>query len=175
MMQAVTGSLAAIAAEVGVRSPKTVAFWKEGTKKPEPAVRRRIYASFGIPPRAWSVPPGGALDEPDAEQPVTVDDAVVPGINGPTTLQEVCGLLVVLRRDRSSSGILPSERSKLVIQEAKVLQLKAQLEQKSELSEARYVAQHAAWLRARKLIVEALEPHPLAAQAVLEALQKAGI
>lgn len=173
MMLAVTGSLAAIAAEVGAKSPQTVAFWKDGTKKPEPAMRRTIYATFGIPPRAWTVPPGGALDEP-ADAALT-DNAVAPGLPAPTTLEEVKQLLNVLRRDRVASGILPSERARLVTQEARILQLKAQLEQKDELSEARYVAQHAAWLRARKLIVAALEPHPLAAQAVLDALQKAGV
>lgn len=173
MMLAVTGSLAAIAAEVGAKSPQTVAFWKDGTKKPEPAMRRTIYATFGIPPRAWTVPPGGTLDEPaDA---ALADNAVAPGLPAPTTLENVVALLTVIQRDRMANGILPSERVKLAAAEARILQLKAQLEQKEELSEARYVAQHAAWLRARKLIVTALEPHPIAAQAVLDALQKAGV
>lgn len=175
MMLAVTGSLAAIAHEVGARSPQTVAFWKDGTKKPEPAMRARIYSAFGIPVKAWSVPPGGALDDESPPDVATTDNAVAPGLAAPTTLQDVIALLNVIRRDRSVSGILPSERVKLAAAEARILQLKAQLEQKDELSEARYVAQHAAWLRARKLIVAALEPHPIAAQAVLDALQKAGV
>lgn len=166
MLLAVTGTLAAIAAEVGCRSVQTVADWKSGTKSPNPATRARIYTAFGIPARAWSIRPGGALDEPEPEQV----SSPVPGIAAPSTLDDCLALLAVIRRDRSQTGLMPSERVKLAAAEARILQLRAQLEQAAEFAESRYVSSHPSWLRLRRALVEALEPHPLAMQAVLNAI-----
>jgi transcriptional regulator with XRE-family HTH domain len=173
----VVGTLAAIAADLGVKSPQSVADWRTGAKVPAPETRQRIAAMYGIPERAWLVLPGHSLDDasaptgaptaPGAASPTTHKDAA------PSTLQDCLDLLAVIRKDRQQPGLLPTERVRLADAEAKILTLRARLEGSQELSEDRYVRQHPAFRRFCDLVIDALEPHPLAAKAVHEAIQRA--
>lgn len=168
MLLAVTGSLQAIASELGCRSPQTVANWKAGEKLPSESSRARMWTAFGIPPRAWTVlPGGGALTRfggVDAEP-------TVPATSRPaSTLEHTLELLDLSRRHRSQEGLVASEIAKYVDTEAKLIQLRARLETAAEFAEARYVLQHPSWIKLRRAILKALEPHPLAAKAVADAL-----
>lgn len=166
MLLAVTGSLKAIAAEIGCKSPAMVHNWRTGAKVPSVESRARMWTAFGIPARAWSVRPGGALEPPP---PLEVSQAT-SSVGAPTTLEDCLALLAVIRRDRNNDGLIPSDRVKLASAEAQILALRARLEQAAEFAEARYVAEHPSWLRLRRAIVKALEPHPIAAKAVIEAI-----
>lgn len=165
MFLAVTGSYAAIASEVGCKSPQTIGNWKAGVKTPNAEARARIEEAFGIPRQTWSLRPGGALDA----APLEVSQSIAP-IGNPSTLEDCLALLTVIRRDRSQTGLMPGERVKLADAEARILGLRSRLEQAAEFAEARYVLEHPAWLRLRRVIVAALEPHPIAAKAVAEAI-----
>lgn len=167
MLLCVTGSLEALAGEIGVKSRQSIADWKAGTKIPNPSARARIHAALGIPAHAWSVMPGTDLTgRPDLAAPV---DAA----SSPSTLDDCLALLAVIRRDRMQPGLVAGERVKLADAEARILALRARLEQAAELSETRYVRDHPAWQRLHVLLVEALEPHPAAAQAVADAIARA--
>jgi hypothetical protein len=78
----------------------------------------------------------------------------------------------VLRRDRNRADLLPSERVKLSDSEARILALRGRLEAAAELSERRYIAGHPAWVKVKRAILAALEPHPAAASAVADAIAR---
>jgi hypothetical protein len=164
MLLAVVGTLEMIAQEIGCKSPQMVQAWRTGAKIPAPAARARMETAFGIPARAWSVRPGGSLDPepPPAEAPTST----------PSTLEDCLALLTVIRRDRMQTGLLPSERVRLAGAEAQILNLRARLEQAAEFAEQRYVTQHPSWLKLKRAIVKALEPHPIAAKAVADVISK---
>lgn len=167
LFMAIPGSLATIAAELGQRSPQAVLNWRNGSR-PSEAARARIWNVYGIPPRAWSVRPGALEDEPPRSE-VRPSSAPKPH---PSALEDCLALLAVVREDRNQRGLLPSERVKLTSAEAQILTLRAKLEQSAEFAEARYVTEHPSWLKLRRAILVALEPHPLAAQAVIDAIER---
>lgn len=162
MLLHVSGSLAAIAKAIGVKSPQTVLHWRNGRSIPGPEVRAQMQVVLGIPIQAWTKRPA---DQEPPDEP-TVDD--LPK----TSLHECMELLTVIRKDRNQPHLLPGERSKLVDAEARILKLRADLEARAELSEDRYVREHPAWLRVRNELARVLAPFPEAARAVAEALER---
>jgi hypothetical protein len=141
-----------------------VSDWRSGAKVPGATARAKLFAGYGIPLRAWSVRPGGTLpDEPSA-------DEVAGNGHTPTTLEDCLAIAAILRRERNAEGLIPQERVKLATAESQILALRAKLEQANEYSEARYVTAHPSWRKLRAAIVAALEPHPIAAQAVIDAI-----
>lgn len=172
MLLCVTGSLNAIAAELGCKSPQSVLNWRTGVKMPSAAVRERMWTAFAIPVRAWSTRPGGALDDDETNAPSALEVAqVAAGAGSPSTLEDCMALLAVIRRDRMQQGLMPSERVKLADAEARILGLRARLEQAAEFAESRYVHEHPAWIRLKRAILAALEQHPAAAVAVANAIK----
>lgn len=161
MFLEVHGTLQSIGDQVGV-TPQTVSNWRTGHHAPPPRWRGPIYSAFGIPEIAWSRRPGGTLELPPGE--------LEPAGASLSTLEDCKALADTIRRDRLQEGLLPTERVKLADAEARILALKNKLEQSAELSEARYVLDHPAWVRLRKVILKALEPFPAAAKAVTEAI-----
>lgn len=156
----VTGSLAAIAARLNMRSPQSIADWRSGKKVPSLEARARIECEFGIEADLWSVRPG-------VEQ--TAEEREV----GVTALDDCIQLLKTIQRDAARDGLLASDRVRLVDAEARILNLRHRLETAAELSEDRYVRDHPAFRRFCDLVLEALEPHPVAAKAVHEAIARA--
>jgi hypothetical protein len=126
-----------------------------------------MQAVLGIPLEAWNRLP--------ATHEQQVANALIEPQPALGTLAECMELLAVIRRDRSAPNLLPGERSKLIDAEARILKLRSDLEQRAELSEDRYVRDHPAWLRARNEIARVLVPHPAAARAVVEALERIGL
>lgn len=162
MLLHVSGSLAAIAKAIGVKSSQTVLHWRNGRSIPGPAVRAQMQLALGIPIQAWTCRPA---DQEPHEAP-SIEE--LPK----TSLHECLELLSVIRRDRNQPNLLPGERSKLVDAEARILKLRSDLEMRAELSEDRYVREHPAWLRVRNEIARTLAPFPEAARAVAEALER---
>jgi transcriptional regulator with XRE-family HTH domain len=168
MLLAVTGSLTAIAKDLGCRSPSAIHHYREGKRTPTPEMRARMYTAYGIPVEAWSVRPGG-LSEPEAA--LEVAQSAAPA-GAPSTLEDCLALLAVIRGERQQRGLLASERVKLATAETQILSLRSRLEQAAEFAEARYVLEHPAWIRLRRVIVQALEPYPDAAKAVRDAIAR---
>jgi transcriptional regulator with XRE-family HTH domain len=164
----VTGSLAAIAKAISVKSPQSIADWRNGTKTPSPDYRAAIEGAFGIPARAWSLRAGTAADAPPGDA-----EPADPSAPPPSTLEDCLALLATIRRDRQQAGLMASERVKLADAEARILALRARLESATELSEDRYVRDHPSWRRLEDAIIAALEPHPAAAKAVRDAIESA--
>lgn len=180
MFLCVTGSLEAIGAEIN-RPRQSVADWRSGRKTPSPDARARIEQAFNVPARAWALLPGAPLALSNsapgsgmqlaAPPPAELEPIATASV--PSTLDECLEILAVIRRDRMRHEIMPSERAKLIDAEARVLTLRARLEQAAELSEARYVLDHPAWKRLQRVILQALESHPVASRAVVEAITAA--
>lgn len=169
MFLAVQGSTRAIAKEVGCNH-QSIQNWLTGAKSPSQGWRKKLWKLYGVPERAWTIRPGGALDAPPAAElatePTPSDDTA-----SPSTLDHCLELLREARHDRKQSGLLASERARIANTEAALLKLRSQLEGAAELSEARYVAQHPAWHQLRRTILRALEPYPLAVKAIAEAIK----
>lgn len=164
MLLHVSGSLLAIAKAIGVKSPQTVLYWRNGRSIPSPEVRAQMQVALGIPIQAWTSRPAGDR----AESPELSPSDDLPQ----TSLEECLELLQVIRRDRHQPNLLPGERTKLVDAEARILKLRADLEMRAELSEDRYVREHPGWLRVRNEISRVLLAYPEAARAVAEALER---
>lgn len=165
MLLHVSGSLAAIAKAIGVKSPQTVLHWRNGRSIPSPELRAQMQVVLGIPIQAWTKRPGGQEAEADAASDV---EESPPG----TSLEECLELLNTIRKDRHQPNLLPGERSKLIDAEARILKLRSDLEQRAELSEDRYVREHPAWLRIRNELSRVLVQYPEAARAVADALER---
>jgi transcriptional regulator with XRE-family HTH domain len=170
MFTLVEGTVAAIGRELGVRSFNSICDWRSGRKMPSVEARAKIQSAFGIPALAWSVKPGAVL--PDGTTDASTAPEPLATTSSPSTLADCLALLAVLRRDRVQVGLAPSDRVRLSDAEARVLALRARLEQAQELAEDRYVYEHPAWRRLKRAIVDALEPHPAAALAVRDAIAR---
>ena len=88
-----------------------------------------------------------------------------------TTSEALEGLLREVREDIARGGLLPSEVARLRDSESRLLAQRAKLERERELLEDRIVRDHPAWKRLQRTILKALEPHPVAAKAVLAAIE----
>ena len=161
MLLHVSGSLAAIAKTIDVKSPQTVLRWRNGSATPRMEERARMQVVFGIPIQAW-------MKRPEGDKPDTVDDDSLP----PNSMTHAEELLHVTRRERSVPHLLTSEKAKLIAVEAGLLKMRADLEARAELSEDRYVREHPAWMRIRNELARVLAPFPEAARAVAEALER---
>lgn len=164
MLLEIEGTLAEIGDQIGV-SPQTIMHWRAGDRPVPPKWRGPVYSAFGIPEIAWVRRPGGSLEPPELADEGELESSTEAG-----TLAEMKAIARTLKRDRLQDGLLPAERSKLAAEETRVLKQIAKLEAAAELSEARYVTDHPAWVRLKKAIVKALEPHPAAAKAVIDAI-----
>lgn len=163
----VPGTVTEIAAQLGMMDTGLVHMWCEGTTVPGPHKRTRLNVVYGIPPRSWRELPRHG---PPPAQPTP---APAPAPND--TLAHCVELLTMLRNERTAPGTLARDRMKLAAAESKVLMMRHQLEQRAELLEDRYVREHPAFKRHVALIVAALRDHPVAAKAVLHALQTGGM
>lgn len=165
MLLHVSGSLLAIAKAIGVKSPQTVLYWRNGRSIPSPALRAQIQVALGIPIQAWTSRPAGQGS--DSQEELSPSDDLPQ-----SSLAECLELLQAIRRDRHQPNLLPGERTKLIDAEARILKLRADLEMRAELSEDRYVREHPAFLRARNEIARVLVAYPEAARAVADALER---
>ena len=175
MLLHVTGSLKAIAAAIGCKSPQSVHEWRTGRKSPGTEARAQMFAAFGIPPRAWETRPGGDSTSALVTTASGGSPALAADDMPATTLEHCMQLLLVIWRERQRPDLLASERIKLTDAETRVLHLRDRLESKAELSEDRFVREHPAWLRLRRALVSALLAHPAAAKAVADALADLGM
>jgi transcriptional regulator with XRE-family HTH domain len=165
MLLCVQGSLSAIARELGIKSVNSVSEWRRGAKTPSIEARYRMQEAFGIPAAAWQVAPGSTVA-------LTTPDQPKPTVRG-TTLDDCLKLWDQLESARAQSGLAASERVRLSDAASKVLALRARLEGAAELSEDRYVFEHPAWRRLKRLLLDALEPYPAAGLAVRKAIASA--
>jgi transcriptional regulator with XRE-family HTH domain len=157
----------AAARALGQRSHGSVTDWRSGRSVPSAEGRERIAAVYGIPPVTWSLRPGTKVNA----EPTVETVAAVAG-PAPSSLDDCMALLAVLRKDRAQQGLSPADRVRLSDAEARILALRARLEAARELSEGRYVFEHPAWLRIKRMMVRALEPYPKALTAVLQGLSE---
>lgn len=160
-LRLVPGSLSVIAGAVGV-DKGTISRWRSGEKLPNGPMRQRLQSLYAIAPEAWDRSPLGAEKTPaaPAERPA--------GASGErlTTLEEVLDLVDGLKPLTRDSGLSASERKGAMDNLGKMLALRDKIEGKAELLESRIVREHPMWRRIERALVEALRPHPAAAEAV---------
>lgn len=159
----VTGSLAAIAQDLQVRTMSSVHDWKTGKKNPNADARAKIFHAYNIPIEAWDQEPLGT------KLPERKDAAPFKRM---PTLEHAMLLLEDVHRQRSHPALTNPERAKLMLAEAQILTLRARLEQAAELAEDRIIREHPGFIRLRDALTRALLPYPVAAKAVQEALTK---
>jgi transcriptional regulator with XRE-family HTH domain len=187
----VDGTQEKIAEAIGA-ARQSLQDWRKGTRHPSERAVQRMYERFGIPVADWSKP--WALEHLPASRlppaklaadiatitsaPATNAGAPPPPAPPPVSVNStdnVLQLLAIIRADRAAPNLLPSEKVKLIDAESKLVKLLADLQARAELAEDRYVREHPAWQRVRNAIAEALKPHPAAATAVAEALDRLGL
>ena len=163
MLLHVSGSLLAIAKAVDVKSPQTILRWRNGVVLPRTEERARMQVALGIPIEAWARRPAGEKHEHAEES---------AGELPTSSMAHTEELLHVIRMERNTPHLLPSEKTKLIAAEAGLLKLRADFEARAELSEDRYVREHPGWMRIRNELARVLAAFPEAARAVAEALER---
>jgi transcriptional regulator with XRE-family HTH domain len=160
LLMGVTGSLQQIADAIGA-SKQAIAWWRTGARIPEERWRIKLQARYSIPPEAWDRVPGDA--------PAPVEWFPVTG-REPSALEDCTRLLALLRSQLNRADLLGRERVQLGDAFARALAQKERLEKAREMLEARTVREHPEWRRLKRLIIDALLPHPAASKAVEEAI-----
>lgn len=182
----VDGTQVQIAEAIGA-ARQSLQDWRKGSRHPSERAIQRMYERFGIPVADWAkpwapehlpkraavTPPAAAEPAPPSTPPPAAPAAAAPASGN--TVEGCLQLLRVIATERTAPNLLPSEKIKLVDSEGKLLKLLADLQSRAELAEDRYVREHPAWQRVRNAIAEALKPHPAAAAAVAEALDRLGL
>lgn len=184
----VQGSLNAIARACGGGQAPSVHEWRTGKKIPSMQARVLIESALGIPRDSWTkrpapvasgaapavITPAVITPGPAPAPPPPAEPAEPPPVSSlPSSHDECLEMLAAIREDRRAPDLGAGDRCKLIAAEARILQLRARFESAAELAEDRYVRDHPAWQRLQKLILGALEPHPLAAKAVRDAITAA--
>jgi len=158
-LRLVPGSLSAIAGAVGV-DKGTVSRWRSGDKMPNGPMRLRLHALYAIAPESWDRRPHGT------EQERPTRDADATGAGPASVLDETLALIQELKDQLGDSGLSPSERKGVTDNLGRMLALRAKLEDKAELMEARIVREHPRWRDIARGLVDVLRPWPAAAEAV---------
>ena len=161
MLMGVTGSLQQIADAIGA-SKQAVAWWRTGARIPEERWRVKLQARYSIPPDAWDRLPG---DGPVARVEWFPSEDLEP-----SALDDCNRLLKLLRAQLNRPDLLGRERVQLGDAFARALSQKERLEKAREMLEARTIREHPEWRRLKRLIIDALLPHPAASKAVEEAI-----
>lgn len=181
-------SLSKIANGLSCSAP-TVSGWRNGETLPQKRYRKKLEAVYAIPRASWDQPPDNVappIDEEPGEAPPMMtpaqatDAPIQPAQTQPppyppapetgNTLDNARHSLACLRHDLKHRPMTASARSKVRADEMRAITLIAKLEEREELSEARYVDKHPRWVELRARILAALEPFPEAAKAVLDAI-----
>ena len=158
----VSGTEGEMAKSLGC-SPAVVGHWKRGRRVPQDgAARQKLNLLFGIPPRAWDVKPGEAI-EPKQQDPA--------GGQGSSTLEITCSQIAAIETALGNEALTDTNAARLRDTLGKMLALRARMERDSALEEDRVVREHPEWLRVKAAIIEALRPYPDAAAAVAEVLE----
>src|SRR6185295_14316631 len=162
-----------VAAKIGV-TRTAVYSWRKGEKVPSHAARAKLELIFGIPQSSWSRPPARPpLPVPDTPAPLERPGLDIGGADivaaleaapAPGTMGDAQSLLRAIRAEYKKPSRSPAELARLFDTEAKTLALCARLEKEAELSEARLVRDSPWWARLKLTILDALKPHPAAAQ-----------
>ncbi len=159
-LRLVPGSLSAIAGAVGV-DKGTISRWRSGEKLPNGPMRQRLHALYAIAPESWDRRPHGAeVERPKA--PDAASDETAPA----SVLDETLALIRELKAQLEGGDLSPSERKGITDNLGKMLALRARLEEKGELMEARIVREHPRWRDIVRGLPDVLRPFPAAAEAV---------
>jgi len=168
LLLAVSGSMRQIAKAVGVGSPQTIVFWREGQRVPTAAGRRRLMAAYGIPIDAWSQLPQGI------EQGQATSDRPMPPRPDrmPDTLQQCLNLLHRIQVAAETVNLAPGERVKLADSEAKLLALRARLEKENSMLEDEIIRQHPKWKALKHTIAKCVAPCARCAPLIVDELDR---
>jgi transcriptional regulator with XRE-family HTH domain len=176
---------AAIAEATEANGPVQPMMWLRGETRPNAAARARIFGAFGIPPRAWDVPPGASFELAKGEPPPPQLHAAplpppaappAPRERGPrpTTLEACLSVIDTLEDAAAMPNLIASERIKLAESLGRMLALRARLETQAERAEDRIVREHPEWQRLKRVIVRTLAAHPAALKDLTAALGALG-
>ncbi len=158
-LRLVPGSLSTIAGAVGV-DKGTISRWRSGDKLPNGPMRARLHALYAIAPDAWDRSPLGA-GKPATSEP----GAGAAGAERLSTLEETLAVIDQLKT-QLTEPLAPGERKGTLDNLGKMLALRARLEEKGELMEARIVREHPRWRDIMRGLPDVLRPWPAAAEAV---------
>jgi hypothetical protein len=140
-----------------------VGHWRRGRRLPGEAHRHKLSLLFGIPRRAWDVEAGAVV-------PTQSDGAVGSGAGDDDTLAIAKGQIETILTALKDKNLTDGASAKLRDTLAKLLALRSRLERDRDLLEDRLVREHPEWARLKAAILDALKPHPKAAEAVIRAI-----
>lgn len=174
----VSGTERGLALKVGC-GKSLIGYWRRGQRMPSDEQKHKLELLFGIPQRAWDVPPGTKLDEPvvgkkeskvESKTESKAESTLSSQVSKSDTLSITKAQIDEIVESLNDNNLTNTARSKLRDTLTKLLALQGRLERDQELREDRYVREHPRWLALKKRIVSALEPYPQAAKAVLAAI-----
>jgi hypothetical protein len=166
-----------IADSIGA-SKQAVSTWRTGVRVPDEMYRRQLQAVHAIPTGAWDLPPhseaqneksNGGTTDPGSGPPTPWFPIAGTGAE-PSALEDCTRLLALLRSQLNRHDLLGRERVQLGDAFARALTQKERLERAREMIEPRTIKEHVEWRRLKRLIIDALLPHPAASKAVEAAI-----
>lgn len=170
LLASARGTMQVIADAVGA-TKQAVSLWRTGARVPDEPARRKLHATLKIPLGAWDVPPHATLNQADDDEPPPAPWFPITGAGAePSALEDCTRLLALLRSQLNRHDLLGRERVQLGDAFARALTQKERLERAREMVEPRTIKEHVEWRRLKRLIIDALLPHPAASKAVEAAI-----
>ncbi len=145
-----------LAAKLGVKSRPLISMWRSGERKPKLANRKQLLAKLKIPIEAWDEPP---------DAPSSWGEAAA---SGQVEMLEQLGASIRSQVINDAS-LTPLERVRMVRELAKLAEDVRRL--KGEDVVEVDVLRHPKWVELKSALLAALERHPEALRAVVEALE----
>lgn len=166
LLHQVPGSLAGIGERLGV-SKQAIAMWRSGERGPGEKLRTKVESVLGIPRLAWDRLPKTAqrlafspVDAAaDADDDGETDDE-------PSLAEDFRRQLRSLRAELDRPDLIIRERLAINASFSRALEQRRKYELQIELQEARFVRDHPAWQRFKRMLMDALLAHPAAARDV---------
>jgi len=158
----VEGSEKDLAKKIGV-GRAIIGHWRRGLRIPSDVQRKKLELLFGIPVKAWDVPAWARFYDSSPKDKLKPLEVEKKTDTLSIAKRQVKDIVESLDNDDLTDGAQAKLRDTL----AKVLALQSRLERDQELREDRYVREHPSWVALKSKLVNALEPYPQAAKAVL--------
>jgi transcriptional regulator with XRE-family HTH domain len=144
-----------------------VSAWFSGDALPSDSSREKLADTFEIPLSSWTQPPQGM--EPEEG----IDDAPIDG-DPPETIEQIDRRLRMIRRV-IGAGVHPKDLVPLVNAEARLLSVRAKIEDRAKLFEDRAIKQAPFMKRFFATLFAVLRKHPEALREVEEAMSEIGV
>ena len=178
LLLALEASQASIAEACEVGAP-AVSMWFRGDRQPSGDAQAVLEERFGIERSTWSEAPRFEDDDAEEDDEDFGDDYdpdAGPATAGetPKTVELVDRLIRRVEKTQKGQRLAAKDLVTLVNTQARLLSLRAKIEQQDRIYEDRAVKQSPFWRRLRATIVRSLRRHPKALEDLIADLEEIG-